>query len=280
MNLIYEKMYAYEERIKENISIKVQLLFTAIFLLVSVTVYLARFLDFSIKPGVAYVIVVFIVLVLMMTAISAYFNCKAFSGSEFNRMPYATKIQEYYEGQVQYNKEVEIYNASVSEDEAFTLIDPKNETEAFIGRALSACATHNALVNEKRSRLVFKAFVCCLLSCVPLVLASFIFVAYDMDTSSPRKEFSIRDRHVAAQLARLTEEVAARSASSTVTALENRTTLLEQALIHKPDETMTKPEKADAAESKPKPEPPTKPSAPLSRMTYDDASGASSRSSK
>lgn len=74
----YEKMYAYEEEIKDSISIKTQLIFTAIFILISTTVYLARFLDFSVKPDIAYVIAFLVCLVVIIAAFSTYFNFRAF----------------------------------------------------------------------------------------------------------------------------------------------------------------------------------------------------------
>ena len=151
----YEKMYAYEEEIKNSITIKTQLIFTAIFVLVSTTVYLARFLDFSVKPEIAYIIVFFVFIVVIISGVSTYFNYKAFSGSEFNRMPYAAKVKEYYDDQIQYNIDLEQYNLQVEQNVQIPLVNPIKETENFISRTYVSCATHNALINEERSRWAF-----------------------------------------------------------------------------------------------------------------------------
>lgn len=276
----YEKMYAYEEEIKDSISIKTQLIFTAIFILISTTVYLARFLDFSVKPDIAYVIAFLVSLVVIIAAFSTYFNFRAFSGSEFNRMPYASKVQEYYDEQVQYNIDVEQYNIAVEPDDEIELIDPKKETEAFISKTYINCATHNALVNEERSRWVFKALAGFLLACVPLAIASLLFVIFDMDTSSPRKNLSIKDSYVGGEIASLRNQLATSSNVDAIANLEKRTIILENILREKGEIQLSDSKKTSNTEQQPKPQAPVKPSAPPSRMTYDDVNGGPNRSSK
>ena len=276
----YEKMYIYEEQIKDNISVKTQLLFTAIFILISTTVYLARFLDFSFKPEVAYIIATLITAVVSIAALATYFNCKAFSGSEFNRMPYAVRVQEYYEQQIQYNAEVEQYNFAVEPEDAISTVDPEKETADFIKRTYVNCATHNALVNEKRSRLWFKAFAAFLTACVPLAVASLLFVIFDMDTSSPRKNLSIKDSYVGGEIASLRQQLAASSSATALADLEKRTMLLERMSLEKLENQMSDTKKGSTAEKQSKPPAPVKPSAPPSRMTYDDVNGGSNRKEK
>ena len=276
----YEKMYTYEEATKESIGIKTQLLFTAIFILVSTTVYLARFLDFSIKPEIAYMITLLVLTAITIAAISTYFNCKAFSGSEFNRMPYAVKVQEYYDEQIKYNAELEAYNSSVGPDEKIEFIDPKKETEAFISKTYINCATHNALINEKRSRWVFKAFAAFLLACIPLAIASLLFVVFDMDTSSPRKNLAIKDSYVGGEIASLKNQLAGSSNSEAMAELEKRTTILESIILEKRKDLMSDSKKSTSSEQQPKPQAPVKPSPPPSRMTLDDVSGGTNRSQK
>ena len=276
----YEKMYAYEEEIKDSISIKTQLIFTAIFILISTSIYLARFLDFSIKPDIAYIIASLVCLTVIITAFSTYFNYRAFSGSEFNRMPYASKVKEYYDQQAQYNIEIEQYNSAVDPCDALAFVDPKKETEEFISRTYINCATHNALVNEERSRWVFKALAGFLLACMPLAIASFLFVVFDMDTSSPRKNLSIKDSYVGGEIASLRNQLDTSSKSNAVANLEKRTTILENILHKEREIQLSDQKKISTTEQQPKPQAPVKPSAPPSRMMYDDINGGSNRSSK
>lgn len=226
----YEKMYLHEEEIKNSLAIKTQVIFTAIFALVSTTIYLARFLDFSSRPDIALAISLMITLVVTTAMISTYFNFKAFSGSEFKRMPYAAKVKDYYDEQIQYNIELDRYNAKVTQHERISLIDPTKETENFISNTYVSCSTHNALANEKRSRWLFQAIVAFLLACIPLAFASLLFVLFDMDTSSPRKNFATKDAYVGGEIASLKNHLLNISKNNDIAELERRIQIIESGL--------------------------------------------------
>ncbi|MCS3418670.1 MULTISPECIES: hypothetical protein [unclassified Pseudomonas] len=276
----YEKMYIYEEEIKNNISIKTQLIFTAIFILVSTAVYLARFLDFSSKPEIAYIISALVFFVAAISVISIYFNFKAFSGSEFNRMPYAEKVKEYYDEQIHYNIEVDKYNSQVEQGEILPLIDPKKETEDFICKTYVSCATHNAVANEQRSRWVFKSLLAFLIACIPLAIASLLFVIFDMDTSSPRKNLAIKDSFVGGEIASLKNQLARTSNNDTIADLEKRTIILETILLEQGASQLSDSKKPTGNEQQPKPEAPVKPSPPPLRTGLEDFLGGGSNGSQ
>lgn len=279
----YEKMYLYEEDTKDKISLKTQVIFTAIFALVSITSYLARFLDFSEKPEIANTIGFLVGLVVFISAISAYFNCRAFSGSEFRRMPYSTQVKKYFDEQVEYNAEIIQYNDQVAERDRLPLIDPANETEKFIYNTYAECATHNAMLNEQRSRWAFKATAVFLIACIPLAIASFLFVVFDMDTSSPRKNLAIKDSYVGGEIASLKIKLSSSDKSDIVENLEKRTMLIEQMLTEKKEAVKLSNSQNNTTTSEKKSPPPTapvKPSAPPSRVMYDDINGGPNRNQK
>lgn len=276
----YEKMYAYEEEIKNSISIKTQIIFTAIFALASATIYLARFLDFTFNPEIAYIISFLVASTLTISTISTYFNFRAFSGSEFNRMPYAEKIKEYYDSQTQYNIELGKYNSQVSQHEQIPLIDPDKETASFISNTYISCSTHNALVNEERSRWVFKSISTFLMACIPLAIGSLLFVLFDMDTSSPRKNFAIKDMYVGDQISDLRKQLLNDSKAEVVADLKKRTIILENILLEKGAGKLSESNKPTSSEKKPLPQAPVKPTAPSSRRTYDDVNGGTNRDQK
>jgi hypothetical protein len=267
---IYEKMYVYEEEIKNTISIKTQLMFTAMFALLSVAAYLARFLDFTENPTMAYIIAFLIFGVVAIAAVSVYFNCRAFSGSEFNRMPYASEVKKYHDDQLNYNHELTQYNRQVGPAEQLSGVDPARETKAYISETYVQCATHNAKVNEKRSRWVFMAVATFLIACIPLISASFLFVVFDMDTSSPRKSISVRDSYVGDKIASLKDELSMSSTNAQMADLEKRTIILEGILLAKRSENLSESKKT-AGEQASKPPAPVKPTAPPRRMTLDEA---------
>lgn len=264
----------YEEDIKHKISIKSQVIFTAIFALMTVSAYIARFLDFSVEPPIAYIIVFLEVSIVVILAVSIYFNCKAFSGSIFKKMIYSKQLKNYYESLVEYNRDIQGYNDVADESDKLPLVDPVEETEKFISETYADCATYNAYLNDERSRWAFKAQAAFLMACIPLVIASSLFVVFDMDTSSPRKALSIKDSYVGGEIKSLKESLSDKTKSEAIADLEKRTILLENLLLEKKERELTKPTKSsDSTTSEKKSAPaPVKPTAPGHRHFLDDAS--------
>ncbi|MBK4997668.1 hypothetical protein IAE39_005842 [Pseudomonas sp. S37] len=242
--------------------------------------YLARFLDFSTRPSIAYIIASLICLAAIITATSIYYNCRAFTGSEYNRPPYARELRKYHEQQIEYNSQVKEYNASANPTEKIPLIDPEQETHIFITKTYIDCATHNALRNEDRSRLAFKAFSALLVACIPLANASLLFVVFDMDTSSPRKNLAIKDTYVGDQITALREQLAISTKHDDIANLEKRTIILESIVSELKETQLSESKERKSTEQPPNPQPPMKPSAPPHHMAYDDSKGGSNRNPK
>lgn len=266
---IYEKLYLYEEETKHNISIKSQLMFTALFVLMTATAYMARFLDFSIDPSIAYIITFLEITALVILAFSIFYNCRAFSGTVFKKMVYSKQLKHYYESLETYRLEVEGYNSSVEEPDKLPLIDPTKETEEYISETYADCATFNAYRNDERARWAFKAQAAFLMACIPLAIASLLFVVFDMDTSSPRKELSIKDTYVGGQISSLTESLSDKSENVTITDLKNRTIILESLLNDQKEKELSKPTENTTSERKPT-STPVRPTAPDHRQLREE----------
>ena len=267
---IYEKLYLYEEDIKHKISIKSQVIFTAIFALMTITAYISRFLDFSINPSIAYIIAFLELSIFVILAFSIYYNCRAFSGTIFKKMLYSKQLKNYYEALVEYNREIQEYNSTVDDVSKIPLVDAIEDTENFISETYADCATYNAYLNDERSRWAFKAQAAFLIACVPLVIASSLFVIFDMDTSSPRKPLSIQDSYVGGEISSLKGIVSDTTNDDVIADLKKRTIILETLLLEKKGNYLSKPTDT-ISEKKPNPVP-VKPQAPEPRRFQDDAS--------
>lgn len=267
---IYEKLYLYEEDIKHKISIKSQVIFTAIFALMTITAYISRFLDFSINPSIAYIIAFLELSIFVILAFSIYYNCRAFSGTIFKKMLYSKQLKNYYEALVEYNREIQEYNSTVDDVSKIPLVDAIEDTENFISETYADCATYNAYLNDERSRWAFKAQAAFLIACVPLVIASSLFVIFDMDTSSPRKPLSIKDSYVGGEISSLKEIVSDVAKNDAIADLKKRTIILETLLLEKKGNSLSN-STDTSSEKKPNPVP-VKPQAPEPRRFQDDAS--------
>ena len=268
---IYEKQYLYEEDIKHGIAIKSQVIFTAIFALMTATAYMARFLDFSIKPSIAYVITLLECAIIIILAVSIYFNCKAFSGTVFKKMVYSKQLKNYYESLVDYKREVDEYNSLADECDKLPDVDPIQETEDYISETYADCATFNAYRNDERGRWAFKAQAAFLMACIPLTVASFLFVIFDMDTSSPRKALSIKDTYVGGEISSLKESLSDKPENAVIADLKKRTIILESILSAQKENELSRPPENTTNEKKSIPTP-VRPTAPERREFRDDAS--------
>ena len=275
---IYENLYLYEEDIKHKISIKSQVIFTAIFALMTVTAYIARFLDFSINPSIAYIIAFLELSIFVILAFSIYYNCRAFSGTIFKKMLYSKQLKNYYEALVEYNREIQEYNSTVDDVSKIPLVDAIEDTENFISETYADCATYNAYLNDERSRWAFKAQAAFLIACVPLVIASVLFVIFDMDTSSPRKPLSIQDSYVGGEISSLKGIVSDTTNDDVIADLKKRTIILEALLLEKKEKPLSN-STDTTSEKKPSPVP-VKPQAPETRRFLDDASTVRPKESK
>lgn len=203
----YEKMYDSENEIKERINTRVQIIFTLLIAVATVASYMLRMLDLNAFPELTGVIVFLMLLFFVSLGLSAYFSVRAFWGNEFKKMPGAFAVNDYYTDLVNYNSDLSEYLLHNKGYEA-ELVDIDVEMDGFFQDYYMECAEHNSNVNFRRSRQVHLSIKFLLYSMAPFALAGLLFVAFDMDASSPRKDLLIMDRHVGAQLQNIHEVLA------------------------------------------------------------------------
>lgn len=199
--VVFEKMYLQESEIKEKVTIRIQIVFTLLLAIVTVLSYMLRMLDLDRSFGGVVLIVASSVVLLVFLGMASNLAVRAFWGNTFKLMPSASEIKEYHKELNEYNEGVR--SAEARGDFQYALIDVRAEIELYLSDLYEECATHNAIVNMERSRKVHESFRWLLLSFVPLGIAGVMFVAYDMDVSSPRKNFQVIDSYVGGQLSRI-----------------------------------------------------------------------------
>ena len=238
----YERMYYHELEIKEKITARAQIAFTAIFAIATVSVYILRVLDFSSNPAVVGLIIPWMVGHIVGLLIATRFALQAFWKNWFASMPSATEIFKYEESLRKYNTEVAAYNKAYPEN-AQALADIEACTLAFLIDRYRISATHNKTVNKRRSDQLHACIRFIFYSTIPLFFSAALFVIFDQDASSPRKSIKINDDAIARELFHL---------KSTISEV------LEMS-------------KKDKEEQKSvKPSPPTMPKAPAVRVALED----------
>lgn len=202
--IIFEKMYLQESEIKEKITIRVQIVFTLILAMITVSSYMLRMLDLDRYVYVAASIIAFLMLFLVCLGIASKYAVGAFWGNTFKLMPPAGEFKGYYDELVTYNGLLDSYRVELERfqqgNECPPMIDVRSEFELHLSNTYEECASHNSEVNQARSRKVHESFKWLLGAFVPLGVAGSLFVSFDMDVSSPRKNFQVIDKYVGDRL--------------------------------------------------------------------------------
>lgn len=204
--IVFEKMYLLENETKEKITIRVQIVFTLTLALIAVSSYILRMLDFSSSQTIAIATLSTTLVFLVLLGASSYFAVRAFWGNTFKQTPSASEIKGYYNALVQYNLDIDKFLADPENgdpENGDQKIDIDAELNSYLCDVFEDCATHNAQVNFSRSRMVHNSFKLLLLSLVPLGVSAIMFIGFDMDVSSPRKNYQVIDKYVGDQLINL-----------------------------------------------------------------------------
>ncbi|RON97117.1 hypothetical protein BK672_02145 [Pseudomonas fluorescens] len=196
--VVFEKMYLQENEIKEKITIRVQILFTLILAVITVSSYMLRMLDLERYVLIAASIISSLVVFYAGLAVSAKYAVRAFWGNTFKQMPPAVEVRGYCSALISYNEEVEKAKSTLGAE--VEVVDIRSEVDTYLSNVYEECATHNSEINQERSRKVHESFKWLLCSFVPLGIAGILFVGFDMDVSSPRKNFQVVDKYVGDQI--------------------------------------------------------------------------------
>lgn len=198
---VFEKMYLLEAEIKEKITTRVQIVFTLILGVVTVSSYMLRMLDLDRFYWGVISIVALLVFFFGCLGMASKFAVRAFWGNTFKVMPSASDVKDLHDKLNLYNEDVRL--AEEDGDFRSVRVDVRAKIEQYLCDKYEECATHNSDVNMERSRKVHESFRWLLVAFIPLGLAGSIFVICDMDVSSPRKNFQVIDKYVGDQLSRI-----------------------------------------------------------------------------
>ncbi|MGN4049929.1 hypothetical protein [Pseudomonas sp. SM4] len=207
--VVFEKMYLQENEIKEKITIRVQIVFTLILAVITVSSYMLRMLDLDRYVFVGATIIASLVIFFASLGVSLNYAIRAFWGNTFKQMPPALEVKGYCSALVSYNEEVEkAIQEGDGDGGSVQAVDVRSEVDTYLSNAYEECATHNSEVNQERSRKVHEAFKLLLCSFVPLGVAGVLFVGFDMDVSSPRKNYQVIDKYVGDQIGKVERGIA------------------------------------------------------------------------
>lgn len=248
MMSFYERHFFHELDAKEKITVKAQISFAAIFTIATGATYMLRVLDFESNLVALGAFIILAAAHFLLLTAALILILRAFWDNEFKYMPIANSIAEYTKELEEYNRNIATFNASQRPSGVLEPIDIDNTTAQYLQEKYIECASHNALINTKRSENLHRGIGWIIYSAFPLFIAAGAFVIFDMDASSPRKNTLVSDQAVADQLH----------------FLNNNTVLWKQSMSSEKNNT----------ETKASPTVPTKPQQPPVRVVLEDYSSS------
>ncbi|MGJ3745364.1 hypothetical protein B7R70_21210 [Yersinia pseudotuberculosis] len=183
--LFYERLYFHEMDLKEKLHIRVQIVFTLALIVATGITYIFKNLSYGLI-SIAVIIVILNTTSSLLLCYALFFLKKAFWDNVFKQVPTPNEITNYLSSLVKHRETIEKYNIEYP-DHAQPVINPEQAINDFVLAELETCASHNMLINEQRSRNIHKATSIIFQSLIPLAVALILFLAVDLDLSSPRK---------------------------------------------------------------------------------------------
>lgn len=203
---LYRELYFHEMDVKEKLVARTQISFAIVVTAFTIISYMVRMLDYSSN---CYAIAFFIVFVSISTSTliaSLWFLIHSFSWRSYRGIPSPAKTDKYRIELIEHRDALIAYNDENPEYQQ-KIYDVDEVMESYLYEKFKVCSTHNTDVNDGRSGYARDGFKWVLAALLPLAIASSIFIISDLDTSSPRKEFLIKDSNVATQLVKLTAQI-------------------------------------------------------------------------
>ena len=189
---MYESLYYHDLNLRESFTARVQWTSALIFSVLTVIAYMARTLDTTTSFKLAFVFYFSIGLAFFLIINSIVHLKNAVWGNTYQMIPTPIEIDRYRDKLITYNKEIHEYNiAYPNNKQPIKKVDL--ELNNFIYGTLRDCSSLNSEINRKRSSCIYDSMKWFMWSTIPLLLACLVFILYDLDASSPRKDLSIYD---------------------------------------------------------------------------------------
>jgi len=177
-------IYFHELEVREKIFIRLQFNSGAYVVVFTIMAYMARMVDYS---SLCWVIALFyagLFLTLTLVFISAKHTFDALTGYEYALFPGATRSVEYCQS---------LSNQKDDQEGSQGLGKSEQMLEDYVLDSLAKCTDKNVKINNDRRCANRKALLYLSYAAIPLAISACLFVFFDLDVSSPRKNSLIED---------------------------------------------------------------------------------------
>jgi hypothetical protein len=188
---LYRDLYFHELDVREKITNRLQITFAFHATILGIIAYMMRTVDYQSDCTLLSVFYTSICLSLLFLSLSAYQNIRAFWGNTYKGLASPDLVETFRQNAEKHEKEICEYKSQYPEASNVEDYNANEKTNDYLFNEFAQCTTHNTEVNDQRSSRVHYAIKWLLIALIPMLVSSFIFIIYDLDTSSPRKKIVI-----------------------------------------------------------------------------------------
>ncbi|HAS6172571.1 TPA: hypothetical protein I7149_21515 [Vibrio vulnificus] len=195
------KVYFHELDAREHIFNRLQLNFALYASVLAVIAYMTRMVDYNSQEAIVTLFYVCIFFSLIFLAKSAYLTYNSLTGMQYRLLPDPNELYEYRINVRDHAKAISDYNEKYGTSEVIP--DVEQVCKDFLVKMMTRCTSYNAGVNELRKLGIRRSLLFLVLSAIPLLLSSVLFIGFDLDASSPRKDFQVHNSELSSQFSTL-----------------------------------------------------------------------------
>lgn len=184
---IYKDLYYHELDVREKITNRLQITFAFHATALTVIAYMSRMIDYQSNIYLLGVFYLSLFIALIFLSRSIFETIKAFWGNTYKGLASADKIEKYRKNCLQHKNDLDTYKSKNPSDNIADY-SPELKINNYLYLEFSKCASHNANINDARSKRIHTATKYLLYFCIPFLIVSVLFTVFDMDASSPRKK--------------------------------------------------------------------------------------------
>lgn len=187
---LLKDIYLHELDAREKIFTRLQLNFVVYVTVFTFSTYMVRMFDYDSNIHVVASFYGFFIIGFVFLFISIKYTVNAFTGYEYAVFPSAASFF-YFNNLKEYSKSIEKYN--VENDVDMYVPIPDSMMSDYITEALTKSIDKNYNINEQRRIINRKALLYLAYASIPIFFSSVIFLSFDLDVSSSRKNLLVKD---------------------------------------------------------------------------------------
>lgn len=196
---VLKSQYDYELQSKDNITNKIQASLALYASLVTVISYMARMTDYDDSNQV--VLTLFysgLFVSILFDGVAAYYTGIVITGFKYELLPNPVDVMRY-KNEIKIDaEEIKKYNEEYNAD--IFVPNPDVVTNDLIIESLAKCVEINRNINNIRNIGFTKSIGCLINGSYFLLFSTILFIACDLDASSPRKENSNQGTAIANEI--------------------------------------------------------------------------------